>query len=99
MRLSELGEKVGVKISWVYYFFGGFIGFTCGIVISLIFYMVEKSGQPILSSLPRKYGVFGEYLLELYNALPFFGIVLGLVLVKVMFQKRFENEESDPESR
>ncbi len=84
-----------MKITWLYYLFGGFIGFVCGSVICLIFLMVEKSGQPILSSLPQKFGVFGEYLLHLYNVLPFFGIVLGLLLVRKMFQHRFEEEENE----
>ena len=96
--MSDLGAGVGVKLSWVYYFFGGFIGFVCAIVISMIFYMVEKSGQPILSSLPRKFGVFGHYLLELFNALPFFGIVIGLVMVRYMFQRRLDEEDNGPES-
>ncbi len=78
---------------WVYYGFGGFIGFVCAMVISLILYMVEKSGQPILSSLPKKFGGFGVYLLHLFDALPFFGIVLGMLMVKVMFHDRLNDQE------
>jgi len=85
-------------MKWFYYGFGGFIGFVCGMVLSLIFLAVERSGYPVLSSLPKKFGVFGEYLLELYNALPFFGIAFGILMVRIMFQKRFEKQENGPES-
>ncbi len=84
-----------MKFSWLYYMFGGFIGGVCGFVVCLIFLMVERSGQPILSSLPQKFGIFGEYLLMLYNVLPFFGIVLGVILVRKMFPERFEDEDKD----
>ncbi len=80
-------------MKWIYYGFGGFIGFVCGTIISLIFLAVENSGIPILSSLPEKFGFFGKYLLALYNALPFFGVAIGIVMVRIMFQKRFEEDE------
>ena len=80
-------------MKYVYYGFGGFIGFVCAVVISLIFYAVEKSGYPILTNLGRNYGWFGRYLLELFNALPLFGIALGMVMVRMMFQKKFEEFE------
>ena len=89
---------ISVAMKWVYYAFGGFIGFVCGTMICLIFLAVERSGNPILSSLPQKFGVFGEYLLELYNALPFFGVAIGIVMVRMMFRKRFENQEDGPET-
>lgn len=82
-----------MKISWLYYFFGAFIGGVCGVVIWLILLMVERSGQPILSSLPQKFGVFGVYLQHLYNVLPLFTIILGVVLVRKMFPERFEEDE------
>jgi len=80
-------------MKYVYYGFGGFIGFVCGTVISLIFWAVEKSGFPILTDLGRHYGWFGRYLLELFNALPLFGIALGIVMVRIMFPKKFEEIE------
>lgn len=84
-----------MKISWLYYIFGAFIGFVCGVVICLVLLMVEKSGHPILSSLPQKLGIFGVYLQHLYNVLPFFGIVLGVVLVRKMFPERFEDGDNE----
>ncbi len=79
-------------MKYIYYGFGGFIGFVCGLIINLILYAVEKSGQPILTNLGRDYGVLGRYLIEVFNALPFFGIVMGIVLVHFMFAKRFGGE-------
>ncbi len=77
-------------MKYLYYGFGGFIGFVCGLIINLIIYWVEKSGQPILTNLGRNYGVLGRYLIEVFNALPFFGIVVGIVLVHFMFGKQFD---------
>ncbi len=78
----------------VYYGFGAFIGFVCGTVINLIFYWVEKSGTYTAKQLVQDYGVFGKYLFELINALPFFGIALGIVLVKLLFGKELDHESS-----
>ena len=80
-------------MKYVYYGFGGFIGFGCGMVISLIFLFVEKSGNKILSNLGNNYGLVGRWLAEMVNLLPFFGIVFGFWIVKMLFQKRFESEE------
>lgn len=77
-------------MKYLYYGFGGFIGFVCGLFFNLIVYAVEKSGQPILTNLGRDYGVVGRYLIEVFNALPFFGIVMGIVLVRFMFAKQFD---------
>ena len=74
---------------YFYYGFGGFIGFVCGLVINLIFYAVEKSGHPILTNLGKDYGVLGRYLIEVFNALPYLGIVVGVVLVHYMFGRQF----------
>ena len=76
-------------MKYLYYGFGGFIGFVCGLIIELIFVAVEKSGHPILTNLGRNYGVLGQYLIEVFNALHFFGIVVGIVLVHFMFGKQF----------
>lgn len=85
-------------MKWVYYGFGGFIGFVCGTVVSLIFLAVERSGTPILSSLPKKFGGGGVYLLELFNALPFFGVALGIILVRIMFLKEFDQKDNGPKT-
>ncbi|MBI4389179.1 MAG: hypothetical protein HY580_03280 [Nitrospinae bacterium] len=80
-------------MKYIYYGFGGFIGFVCGVLINLIFYGVEKSGHPFLTNLGRNYGMFGRYLAELVNALPIFGIALGMIMVKILFQKEFDSGE------
>lgn len=80
-------------MKYFYYGFGGFIGFVCGIVIQMIFYMVERSGYPVLTQMGRgDYGVIGKGLLMLYEGLPYMGIVLGVVLVRLMFRKDIEKE-------
>ncbi len=83
-------------MKYFYYGFGGFIGFVCGIVIQLIFYAVERSGNRILTEAGRgDYGVIGKGLLVLYEGLPYMGIVLGVILVRLMFRKEIENEGPD----
>lgn len=77
-------------LNLVYYGFGGFIGFVCGTGINLIFFAVEKSGNPILSNLIQKYGLIGRYLAELVNYLPFFGIALGIVMVRILFREQLD---------
>ena len=77
----------------VYYFFGGFIGFMCGGLIGLIFYGLQKSGSQFANYLVQNFGFFGKYVLELINALPFIGIALGLVLVKVLFGPQFDDQD------
>lgn len=79
----------------IYYGFGGFIGFICGILINFIFIWVERSGNPILSDLVRNYGVFGQYLIELFNYLPLFGVALGIMMVRILFQDQWEKGNSD----
>ncbi len=79
----------------IYYGFGGFIGFVCGIVINFIFIWVEKSGNPILSDLVRNYGAFGKYLIELFNYLPLFGVALGVIMVRILFQDQWEKGNAD----
>jgi len=82
-------------MKWFYYGFGGFIGLVCALIIQLIFLAVERSGNPILTNLGRNYGAFGQWVLWLYNNLYFFGIVVGLLLVRSMFSKDLEKSEDD----
>jgi hypothetical protein len=83
-------------MKYFYYGFGGFIGFVCGMVIQMIFYMVERSGYPVLTQLGRgDFGMFGKGLLILFEALPYMGIVLGVILVRLMFRKDIEKEGPD----
>ena len=84
------------NMKYFYFGFGGFIGFVCGIVIQMIFYAVERSGNRILTEAGRgDYGVIGKGLLVLYEGLPYMGIVLGVVLVRLMFRKEIEKEGPD----
>ena len=63
------------------------------------FIMVEKAGYPVLTQLGRgDYGAFGKGLLVLYEGLPYMGIVLGVILVRLMFRKDIEKEGSDGEN-
>ncbi len=77
----------------VYYFFGGFIGFMCGGLIGLIFYGLQKSGSQFANYLVQNFGFFGKYVLELINALPFIGLALGLILVKILFGAQFDDQD------
>ena len=84
------------NMKYFYYGFGGFIGFVCGMVLQLVVYAVERSGNRILTQLGRgDYGVLGKGLLVLYDGLPYIGIVLGVVLVRVMFKKEVGSEGPD----
>ncbi len=83
-------------MKYFYFGFGGFIGFVCGMLIQMLFYMVERAGYPVLTQLGRgDYGIFGKGLLMLYEGLPYMGIVLGVILVRLMFRKDIEKEGSD----
>ena len=77
-------------MKYIYYAFGGFMGFICGTLVSLIFYALEKSGNPVLTNLGRNHGWVGRYLAESVNALPVVGIIAGLLLVNHLFQKKLE---------
>lgn len=84
------------NMKYFYFGFGGFIGFVCGLVIQMIFYAVERSGNRILTEAGRgDYGIIGKGLLVLYEGLPYMGIVLGVVLVRYMFRKEIEKEGPD----
>ena len=83
-------------MKYFYFGFGGFIGFVCGMVIQMLIYAVERSGNPILTQLGRgDYGVIGKGLLMLFEGLPYMGVVLGVVLVRLMFRKDIEKEGPD----
>lgn len=80
-------------MKYFYFGFGGFIGFVCGMVIQMLIYSVERSGNPVLTQLGRgDYGAIGKGLLVLFDGLPYMGIVLGVVLVRTMFRKDIEKE-------
>lgn len=81
-------------MKYVYYGFGGFIGFICGVAINLIFYMLDQSGIKFAQYFIKNFGFFGRYILELINALPFLGAALGLILVKYLFGREL-GEKAD----
>lgn len=74
-------------MKYVYYGFGAFIGFVCGMGINLIFYWVDQSGVKFARYLIENFGFMGGYLLELINALPVIGAALGVILVKLLFER------------
>ena len=74
-----------INMKWVYYGFGAFIGFLCGTGINLIFYMLEQSGNRIISDVVRDYGMFGRFVAEMVNALPLMGLALGIVMIHWLF--------------
>ena len=51
---------------------------------------MEKSGTYSAAELVRDYGVFGRFLLEVINVLPFFGVALGIILVKILFGEELD---------
>ena len=79
----------------IYYGFGAFIGFICGVMINLIFYWVEQAGYPLISGLVKKYGVFGFYLAEMTNFIPLAGLALGIILVKWLFQEQWDQAKNE----
>jgi hypothetical protein len=82
---------------YVYFGFGGFIGFICGVAINLIFYLLDQSGVKFAIYLIKTFGFFGEYILMLIDALPILGTVLGIILIKYLFGRELEEEREDKE--
>jgi hypothetical protein len=81
------------SMKYFYFGFGGFIGFVCGMAIQMLVYAVERSGNRVLTQAGRgDYGVIGKGLLVLFEGLPYMGIVLGVVLVRIMFRKDIDKE-------
>ena len=73
------------SMKWIYYGFGAFIGFVCGTVIEFIFYLLEQSGNRVISNMVRDYGILGRFVAEMVNALPLMGVALGIVMVHWLF--------------
>ena len=72
-------------MKWIYYGFGAFIGFICGTIINFIFYLLEQSGNRIISDIVRDYGILGRFVAEMVNAIPLMGLALGIVMVYWLF--------------
>ena len=73
------------NMKWIYYGFGAFIGFICGTIINFIFYLLEQSGNRIISDIVRDYGILGLFVAEMVNAIPLMGLALGIVMVHWFF--------------
>ncbi len=90
IKIILVGRLLIMK--YVYYGFGGFIGFICGVAINLIFLFLDKSGVKFVAYLIKTFGFFGEYILKLIDALPILGAVLGVILIKYLFGREFEEK-------
>ena len=73
------------NLKWFYYVFGAFIGFICGTIINFIFFLVEQSGNRIISDMVRDHGILGRFVAEIVNALPLIGIALGIIMIYWLF--------------
>ena len=73
------------SMKWIYYGFGAFIGFVCGTVIELIFYLLEQSGHRVISNMVRDYGMLGRFIAEMITNLHYMGLALGIVMVYWLF--------------
>ena len=73
------------SMKWIYYGFGAFIGCVCGAVIELIFLLLEKSGDRVISNMVRDYGILGRFMAEMVSYLPYMGLALGIVMVYWLF--------------
>ena len=73
------------NLKWIYYGFGEFIGFICGTIISFIFFILEQSGNRIISDMVRDHGILGRFVAEIVNALPLIGIALGIIMIYWLF--------------
>lgn len=84
------------SVKWVYCGFGAFIGFVCGTIINFIFFLLEKSGNRIISDMVRDYGVLGRFFAEMINALPLMGIALGIIMVCWLFPDIINEKDGPP---
>ena len=80
-------------MKYVYYIFGAFIGFVCGTGINLIFYWLDQSGVKFAAYLIQNFGFLGKYILELINALPIIGMALGIILIKLLFNRELTENQ------
>ena len=84
-------------MKWIYYGFGAFIGFVCGTIIEFIFYLLEQSGNRIISNMVRDYGVFGRFIAEMVSNLPYMGLALGIIMVFWLFPDVVSEEVEPPQ--
>jgi len=83
------------NLKYIYYGFGGFIGFVCGLIIQLIFMKLEDSKTLVLSSWVEQFGMLGRFFIYLVEGVPYMGVMFGLLLVHWMFAREFGDEEPE----
>jgi len=85
------------NLKWIYYGFGAFIGFVCGTVIEFIFYLLEQSGNRVISNMIRDYGVLGRFIAEMVANLPYMGLALGIIIIYRLFPEVVGDKTKPPE--
>ena len=85
-------------MKWFYYGFGAFIGFICGTTIEFIFYLLEQSGNRVISNMIRDYGALGRFVAEIVSNLPYIGLALGVVMIYWLFPEVVNNKNSEPKN-
>ena len=85
------------NLKWIYYGFGAFIGFVCGTVIEFIFYLLEQSGNRVISNMIRDYGVLGRFIAEMVTNLPYMGLALGIIMIYRLFPEVVGDKTKPPE--
>ena len=85
------------NMKWIYYGFGAFIGFVCGTVIEFIFYLLEQSGNRVISNMIRDYGVLGRFIAEMVANLPYMGLALGIIMIYRLFPEVVVDKTKPPE--
>ena len=87
------------NVKWIYYGFGAFIGFICGTIINFIFFLLEQSGNRIISDMVRDYGVLGRFVAEMVNSLPLMGIALGIIMIHWFFPEVIGDKTKPPDRK
>ena len=85
------------NLKWIYYGFGAFIGFVCGTVIEFIFYLLEQSGNRVISNMIRDYGVLGRFIAEMVANLPYMGLAVGIIMIYRFFPEVVGDKTKPPE--
>ena len=85
------------NLKWIYYGFGAFIGFVCGTVIEFIFYLLEQSGNRVISNMIRDYGVLGRFIAEMVANLPYMWLALGIIMIYRLFPEVVGDKTKPPE--
>ena len=85
------------NLKWIYYGFGAFIGFVCGTAIEFIFYLLEQSGNRVISNMIRDYGVLGRFIAEMVANLPYMGLALGIIMIYRLFPEVVGDKTKPPE--